>query len=126
MQICRRKPPRTDPVTLSSEHDHGPLRQLHVVEGNRHIGPPEGVLINNAEAALRNNTGYRGRQGLFEIMAMNDELRDLVMNHASTSVLREAAKRNGMHTLRENGLASIFDGITTIEEVVRETLAAEE
>lgn len=73
-----------------------------------------------------NNTGYRGRQGLFEIMAMNDELRDLVMNHASTSVLREAAKRNGMHTLRENGLASIFDGITTIEEVVRETLAAEE
>jgi len=73
-----------------------------------------------------NNTGYRGRQGLFEIMAMNDELRDLVMNHASTSVLREAAKRSGMHTLRENGLASIFDGITTIEEVVRETLAAEE
>jgi type IV pilus assembly protein PilB len=73
-----------------------------------------------------NNTGYRGRQGLFEIMAFNDELRDLVMNNASTSVLREAAKRNGMHTLRENGLASIYDGITTIEEVVRETLAAEE
>lgn len=73
-----------------------------------------------------NNTGYRGRQGLFEIMAFNDELRDLVMNHASTSVLREAAKRNGMHTLRENGLMSIFEGITTIEEVVRETLAAEE
>lgn len=73
-----------------------------------------------------NNTGYRGRQGLFEIMAMNDELRDLVMNHASTSVLREAAKRSGMHTLRENGLAAIYDGVTTIEEVVRETLAAEE
>lgn len=73
-----------------------------------------------------NNTGYRGRQGLFEIMAFNDELRDLVMNHASTAVLREAAKRNGMHTLRENGLAAIYDGVTTIEEVVRETLAAEE
>lgn len=73
-----------------------------------------------------NNTGYRGRQGLFEIMALNDEIRDLVMNHASTSVLREAAKRNGMHTLRENGLAAIYDGVTTIEEVVRETLAAEE
>ena len=73
-----------------------------------------------------NNTGYRGRQGLFEIMAFNDELRDLVMDHASTAVLREAAKRNGMHTLRENGLAAIYDGVTTIEEVVRETLAAEE
>ncbi len=73
-----------------------------------------------------NNTGFRGRLGLFEIMAFNDELRDLVMNHASTSVLREAARRNGMRTLRENGLVAIYDGTTTIEEVVRETLAAEE
>ncbi len=73
-----------------------------------------------------NNTGFRGRTGLFEIMVMNDELRDLIMNHASTSVLRDAAKRAGMKTLRENGLSAIYDGITTIEEVVRETLAAEE
>jgi type IV pilus assembly protein PilB len=73
-----------------------------------------------------NNTGFRGRTGLFEIMVMNDELRDLIMNHASTSVLRDAAKRAGMKTLRENGLSVIYDGITTIEEVVRETLAAEE
>jgi len=73
-----------------------------------------------------NNTGFRGRTGLYEIMAMNDEIRDLIMNHASTAVLREAAKRAGMHTLRENGLSAIYDGITTIEEVVRETLAAEE
>ncbi|HDS85424.1 MAG TPA: pilus assembly protein PilB [Phycisphaerales bacterium] len=72
-----------------------------------------------------NNTGFRGRTGLYEIMAMNDEIRDLIMNHASTAVLREAAKRAGMHTLRENGLSAIYDGITTIEEVVRETLAAE-
>jgi type IV pilus assembly protein PilB len=73
-----------------------------------------------------NNTGYRGRLGLFEVMAFNDELRDLVMNHGSTSVLREAAKRNGMKTLRENGMSAIYDGVTTIEEVVRETLSAEE
>ena len=73
-----------------------------------------------------NKTGYRGRLGLFEVMAFNDELRDLVMNHGSTSVLREAAKRNGMKTLRENGMSAIYDGVTTIEEVVRETLSAEE
>lgn len=73
-----------------------------------------------------NNTGYRGRIGLYEIMVLNDELRDLIMNNASTNVLREAARRNGMRTLRENGLAVIFDGITTIEEVAKETLAAEE
>lgn len=73
-----------------------------------------------------NRTGYRGRTGLYEIMAFNDEIRDLIMNHASTAVLREAAQRNGMKTLRDNGLKAIFDGITTLEEVARETIAAEE
>lgn len=73
-----------------------------------------------------NRTGYRGRTGLYEIMTFNDELRDLVMNHASTAVLREAARREGMRTLRENGLKAIFDGVTTLDEVARETIAAEE
>ena len=72
-----------------------------------------------------NNTGYRGRIGLFEVMMFNDEIRDLIMNRASTAVLREAARRAGMRTLRENGLAVIYDGITTIDEVGRETLTAE-
>lgn len=73
-----------------------------------------------------NKTGYRGRIGIYEIMTFNDEIRDLVMNSASTSVLREAARREGMKTLRENGLSEIFDGVTTIDEVARETIAAEE
>lgn len=72
-----------------------------------------------------NNTGYRGRVGVYEIMQLTDELRDLIMNKASTNVLREAACKGGMRTLRENGLALIYDGVTTIEEVARETLAAE-
>jgi len=72
-----------------------------------------------------NGTGYRGRVGIFEIMVFNDEIRDLVMNGASTNILREAALRNGMRTLRENGLLAIYDGVTTIEEVVKETLATE-
>lgn len=73
-----------------------------------------------------NSTGYRGRIGIYEIMTFNDEIRDLVMNNASTGVLREAARKNGMRLLRENGLAAIFDGVTTIEEVSRETMGAEE
>lgn len=73
-----------------------------------------------------NNTGYKGRIGLYEIMQFNDELRDLVMNQASTNVLRKAAIKNGMTLLRENGLAAIYDGVTTIDEVVRETLGAED
>jgi type IV pilus assembly protein PilB len=73
-----------------------------------------------------NNTGYKGRVGVYEIMQLNDELRDLIMNDASTNVLREAARKNGMRSLRENGLALVFDGVTTIEEVARETLGSED
>ncbi len=71
---------------------------------------------------LCNNTGYKGRVGLYEIMVFNDEIRDLIMNDASTTVLRNAARKNGMRMLRENGMKAIFDGVTTIDEVVRETI----
>jgi type IV pilus assembly protein PilB len=73
-----------------------------------------------------NKTGYKGRLGLYEIMTFTDEIRDLIMNHASTNVLRDAARKNGMTLLRENGISAIFEGITTIEEVSRETMATEE
>lgn len=69
-----------------------------------------------------NGTGYRGRVGLYEIMVFDDDLRELVMQGASTSVLMEAACRKGMRTLRESGLLALFDGITTIEEIVKETV----
>jgi len=69
-----------------------------------------------------NNTGYRGRIGIFEIMTFNDEMRELVMNRASTNVLRAAAQKAGMRLLRDNGLAAIYDGVTTIDEVVKETI----
>jgi len=70
-----------------------------------------------------NNTGYRGRIALFEIMVFNDELRELVMEQASTGLLRNAAQKAGMRLLRDNGLAAIYDGITTIDEVVKETIS---
>ncbi len=69
-----------------------------------------------------NNTGYRGRLGIFEIMVMDDHLRELIMRHASSNLLRQEAIKRGMRTLRESGLKAIFDGATTIEEVVKETL----
>jgi type IV pilus assembly protein PilB len=70
-----------------------------------------------------NRTGYRGRTAIFEIMAFNDQLRELIMNHASTNVLRGAAQKAGMRLLRDNGLAAIYDGLTTIDEVVKETIS---
>jgi type IV pilus assembly protein PilB len=69
-----------------------------------------------------NNTGYKGRQGLYEIMLLDDEMRDAIIKHASTQVLRVEAKKRGMRTLRQSGLMAIYDGVTTIEEVVRETI----
>jgi len=72
-----------------------------------------------------NGTGYKGRIGIFEIMVFNDEIRDLVMNQASTGVLRKAAQKAGMVLLRENGLASIYDGITTIDEIAKGTMLEE-
>ena len=72
-----------------------------------------------------NGTGYRGRIGAFEIMVFNDEIRDLIMNSASTAVLRAAGQKNGMKLLRDNGLAAMYDGVTTIDEVVKETIMEE-
>jgi type IV pilus assembly protein PilB len=69
-----------------------------------------------------NNTGYKGRLGLFELMIVNDEMRDLIMRNASTEILRECARKAGMVTLREAGMDGIFAGHTTAEEVIRETI----
>lgn len=69
-----------------------------------------------------NKTGYRGRIGLFEIMVFNDEIRELIMNHASPNVLRVAAQKAGMNSLRDNGLKAIYDGVTTIDEVAKGTV----
>ena len=71
------------------------------------------------------NSGYKGRMALFEIMQMVDEVRDMIMNQASTADLRAEVRRRGMRTLRESGLLSIYEGQTTIEEVVRETISEE-
>jgi type IV pilus assembly protein PilB len=72
-----------------------------------------------------NKSGYKGRMALFEIMQIDDQMRDLIMNEASTSVLRDHSRRRGMRSLRDSGLMAIYEGLTTIDEVVRETLAEE-
>ncbi len=69
-----------------------------------------------------NNTGYKGRVGLYEVMEITDELRELIIIGASAMELRRKAIELGMITLRESGLCKIRDGITTIEEVVKETV----
>ena len=69
-----------------------------------------------------NNGGYKGRVGIYELLDMTDEIRDLITSDASTDDIRNLARTQGMTSLREAGLKLIFDGITTIDEVVRETV----
>ena len=66
-------------------------------------------------------TGYKGRRGLFELLNMTDPIRELVTDRAPTVVIKQKAIELGMNTLREDGLRNIYDGNTTIEEVLKYT-----
>ncbi|MEC7710382.1 MAG: ATPase, T2SS/T4P/T4SS family [Planctomycetota bacterium] len=67
-------------------------------------------------------SGYKGRLGLYELLVMTDELRDLVVRNASTEEIRELARKAGMVTLRDSGMENMFLGHTTADEVIRETI----
>jgi len=69
-----------------------------------------------------NFTGFKGRVGLYEVMGVTDELKELILVGASGLELRRRAIEQGMITLRESGLRKIKAGLTTVEEVVRETV----
>lgn len=68
------------------------------------------------------NTGYKGRVGLFELMILDDELRGMIMENKTTDDLRNKAKEKGMVLLRDMGIDYVFDGTTSAEEVIRETV----
>jgi type IV pilus assembly protein PilB len=69
-----------------------------------------------------NNTGYKGRMGIYELLVMNDTLREMVVAESSLDDFRNACRKFGMRTLREAGMNAIHNGLSTIEEVVRETM----
>ena len=68
-----------------------------------------------------NDTGYKGRKGIFELLPVTDPIRELINERAPTVVLRQKAVEEGMITLREDGLRGIFEGATSIEEVLKYT-----
>ncbi|MEZ6007201.1 MAG: ATPase, T2SS/T4P/T4SS family [Planctomycetota bacterium] len=71
---------------------------------------------------LCNGTGYKGRTAIYEMMLLTESLRDMILKGVSSDELRSQARREGMRTLRESGLDAVFDGVTTVEEVIRETM----
>ena len=68
-----------------------------------------------------NNTGYKGRMGVYEWLRLSEAVRDLVVERSSTMVIKQKALEQGMRTLRDDGLRAIFDGATSIEEIVKYT-----
>jgi type IV pilus assembly protein PilB len=108
-------------VNCKQEHTYTP-EELHA------LGIPEAearglTFYKGAGCDTCNGTGYKGRQGAYEVMAMSSALRRLVLKGGSTEELRELAVQEGMLTLRMDGMVKIKKGITTLEEVVKETAA---
>ncbi|MFQ5442193.1 MAG: type II secretion system ATPase GspE [Thermodesulfobacteriota bacterium] len=80
------------------------------------------VTFRGSGCSQCNDTGYRGRTGIFELMIITDEIRHLIVEKSSSDVIRSKAMENGMITLREDGWDKVIKGITTLEEVGRVTL----
>ncbi|MFM7316452.1 MAG: GspE/PulE family protein [bacterium] len=68
------------------------------------------------------NTGYKGRMGIYELLIVTDELREMIVKESSLDEFRAACRRSGMRTLRETGMLNVHDGRTTIDEIIRETV----
>jgi type IV pilus assembly protein PilB len=83
---------------------------------------PRVKLFKGRGCTVCNNTGYKGRVGLYEVMEITDELREMILCGASSLELKNKALEQGMISLRQSGLRKIRDGLTTVEEVVRETV----
>jgi len=88
--------------------------------------PPDEVkslqVYKGKGCSICNNTGYKGRLGLYEVMPLKEEIKELVLSRASNSEIKKEAIRLGMKTLRQSGISKIKDGVTTIEEVLRSTM----
>jgi type IV pilus assembly protein PilB len=94
------------------------VRYGHVPQGR---GPV--TFYRGAGCPTCNGTGMKGRVAIYEVMPISDTLRDMILEEASTAQLREQAQKEGMKTLRQAGMAKVVEGITTLEEVLRVTLA---
>jgi type IV pilus assembly protein PilB len=83
----------------------------------------KGGLMKGAGCRTCNNTGYKGRVALYEVMRFNDALKEMVLGGSSAAELKMGAIKNGMITLRMSGIKKVLDGVTTTEEILRVTMA---
>lgn len=109
-RLVRKLCPHCRKMRPASEEEKRILRQNTDQEVN---------IYEPAGCKLCNNTGFFGRIGVFEIMEVNEEIRNLIAENGTTEELEEAAKRSGMRTLRQNGIRYVLDGTTSIEEMLK-------
>ena len=118
--ICAQRLVRRICANCKEDHPHPP--QAMVEAGFTPDEAQKVVPKKGAGCEKCNNTGYKGRVGLYEVMEVTEELRELILVGASALELRRKAIDEGMITLRRSGLHKVMDGVTTIEEVARETV----
>ena len=118
--ICAQRLVRRICSNCAEPHPHAPAALIHAgftPDDANSVTPMKGAGCERC-----NQTGYKGRVGLYEVMEISEELRELILVGASGLELRRKAVDEGMITLRQSGLRKVKDGVTTIEEVVRETV----
>jgi type IV pilus assembly protein PilB len=118
--ICAQRLVRRLCTECKKDHPHDPKA---LIDAGFTQEEAEKVIPKKGSGCQRcNNTGYKGRVGLYEVMEVTEELRELILVGASALELRRKAVDEGMITLRRSGLMKVMDGVTTIEEVARETV----
>ncbi len=118
--ICAQRLVRRLCTECATDHPHDPKALVEAgftPEESQRVIPKKGSGCERC-----NNTGYKGRVGLYEVMEITDELRELILVGASALELKRKAVDEGMITLRRSGLTKVMEGVTTIEEVARETV----
>jgi len=118
--ICAQRLVRRICSNCAEPHPHAPAALVQA--GYSHEDANSVTPMKGAGCDRCNQTGYKGRVGLYEVMEISEELRELILVGASGLELRRKAVDEGMITLRQSGLRKVKDGVTTIEEVVRETV----
>jgi type IV pilus assembly protein PilB len=118
--ICAQRLVRRICASCKEDHPHAPQG---LVEAGFTPDEAQNVVPKKGAGCDRcNNTGYKGRVGLYEVMEISEELRELILVGASALEIKRKAVEEGMITLRRSGLHKVMEGVTTMEEVARETV----